>query len=111
MRVLVCGGRYFDDANTVYSFLDGLDVNVLITGGASGADTLAWEWGFDRGVPTNLVFPADWDRYGKKAGYLRNKEMLEDGRPDLVIAFPGDKGTAMMVRLAEEAGVKVIKVE
>lgn len=54
-------------------------------------------------------FPADWDKYGKRAGYLRNVQMLDEGKPDLVVAFPGGKGTAMMVKLAKERGVRVIE--
>lgn len=52
------------------------------------------------------VHPADWGRYGKAAGPIRNQEMLESGI-DLVIALPGGRGTADMVRRAEGAGVPV----
>lgn len=53
-------------------------------------------------------YPADWARFGKSAGYLRNKQMLEEGKPDLVVAFPGGRGTANMIAIAMKAGVKVI---
>jgi len=56
------------------------------------------------------TFDADW-KLGKKAGPLRNQRMIDEGRPDLVVAFPGGKGTADMVRRAEAAGVKVLKIE
>lgn len=83
---------------------------VIIEGGAKGADSAAAD--FAACSYCQLVeFKAEWDKYGKRAGYLRNKRMLDEGKPDLVVAFPGGKGTANMVKLAEEAGVKVIKIE
>lgn len=54
-------------------------------------------------------FPADWDKYGKSAGYIRNQQMLDEGCPDYVVAFPGGAGTNMMKRIASKAGVPVIE--
>ena len=48
----------------------------------------------------------DWKKYGKKAGPLRNQQMLEEGKPDLVVAFPGGNGTADMVRRAKKANIE-----
>ena len=56
-------------------------------------------------------FPANWKEYGKRAGYIRNAQMLNEGKPDLVVAFPGGKGTQMMIKLAKAAGVKVVEVK
>lgn len=113
MRVLVCGGRYFLDDVLLFRYLDDLHgrlhVDVLIHGAARGADSLAGQWANDRTVPVE-VYPADWDRHRRRAGYLRNVQMLREGRPDLVVAFSGGIGTAMMVRLAGEAGVRVEEV-
>jgi hypothetical protein len=121
MRVLVCGGRDTtrEQAAFIYSYLceefNGV-VNeplTIISGMARGVDSVAAEWANDQ-MSSNVIlqeYPANWERYGKRAGYLRNKQMLEEGKPDLVIAFPGGKGTAMMIKLAEEAGVPVEKVE
>lgn len=53
---------------------------------------------------------ADWEDLGRKAGPIRNQRMLDDGRPELVVAFPGGPGTAHMCRIAREAGVEVIEV-
>jgi hypothetical protein len=79
---------------------------LLIAGGASGADTLAARWAQDRGVPTQ-VYMAEWERLGREAGPIRNQRMLTEGKPDLVVAFPGGKGTANMVAQARAAGVRV----
>lgn len=77
---------------------------------ARGADSLAVQWA--RGYKITVeAYPARWSVYGKKAGYIRNKEMLDEGKPDLVVAFPGGKGTSMMIELARKAGVRVIEID
>lgn len=109
MRVLVCGGRDYANEQCVADTLSYYGPSLVIQGNAAGADDIAQRWAEANHVPV-MPFPADWGKYGKKAGYLRNKQMLEEGQPDMVIAFPGGKGTAMMVRIAREAGVEVIEV-
>jgi hypothetical protein len=109
-RVLVCGGRDYGDAAHMAFILDHMVVGLLIHGGASGADTLAGEWAKAKGVPVE-VYPADWERDGKAAGPIRNLEMLSKGRPELVIAFPGGKGTAHMRKIAKAHGVQVVDVK
>ena len=110
MRVLVCGGRDFQDRVAVHQALDDLDaaygVSLVIDGGATGADKLAAEWAWMSNKP-NRCFPADWKTYGRGAGPIRNKQMLDEGKPDLVLAFPGGRGTANMVKQAQAAGVRV----
>lgn len=112
MKFLICGGRDFEDR----PFFDRVMHNVtnywgmpklVIHGMARGADTLADRWALDNGI---LVrgFPADWNRHGRAAGAIRNQQMLDEGRPDLVIAFPGGPGTADMVRRAQMVGVQVV---
>jgi hypothetical protein len=112
-RVLVCGGRDFSDAAWLARILDHLHdaspFELLIHGGARGADTLAGNWAKARGVPVQ-VFRADWDKHGKVAGILRNKQMLEEGKPSLVVGFPGGRGTADMMRRTAEAGVDWLRV-
>lgn len=125
MRVLVCGGREFDDwvllSSTIHAELDkrGLvnqdifDLHsppiTVIQGGAKGADFLGRVWAKMWGFPYE-EYPADWKTYGKSAGHIRNQQMLDAGKPDIVLAFPGGTGTADMVRKAKKAGVEVIEV-
>ena len=113
MRVLVCGGREYQDWQTVRKTLSQLHTDYTIThiiqGGAKGADTFSKQWAAMYQVPSTQ-FSAKWNQYGKRAGYLRNQEMLVKGKPDLVVAFPGGNGTAMMVRIAKEAGVTVMEM-
>ena len=110
-KVLVCGGRDFDDRAALDAALDRLHAQqrftLVIAGGARGADTMAEQWARDRGIRTR-IFKARWSIYGRAAGPIRNARMLRKGRPDLVVAFPGGKGTAGMVALAREAGVEVV---
>jgi hypothetical protein len=81
---------------------------VLVHGAASGADAMAGRWAGANGVSVT-TFPADWNRYGRSAGPRRNQAMV-DSEPDLVVAFPGGRGTADMVRRAEAAGIRVLKI-
>lgn len=112
MKLLVCGGRDYADAVRLDAVLDKFHakhpVDVLIHGGAAGADILAHRWAERRGVHTAYV-GALWQQYGKAAGPKRNATMLLLG-PDVAIAFPGGKGTQNMVTLAEAAGVKVYRI-
>jgi hypothetical protein len=137
--VLVCGSRTFADRDTLNGILDALDMGSeflwLIHGDATGADKLAAFWAERHGFPEEAIvaYPADWevhedtpgaairirkngDRYNAWAGGQRNQRMLDEGKPDLVVAFI-DKplarsyGTCDMVSRARKAGVKTIVVE
>lgn len=113
MKILVCGGRTYSDRLHLFETLDALHakkpIELLINGGANGADSLAADWAASRSVPCHTEY-AKWRKYGKEAGPRRNRAMLVY-EPDLVVAFPGGIGTASMCHLAEKAGVKVRKVK
>lgn len=108
MRIIVCGGRYYEEWKTVSRALKEAAPTVLIQGGASGADKLAMKWAEINGIPV-VTYPASW-RVGKKGGPMRNAFMLQDSRADLVIAFPGGRGTRDMVGRAKAAGVPVREI-
>lgn len=82
---------------------------VIISGMANGVDTVAIEWAVMNWCSLE-EYPADWKQYGKAAGPIRNQRMLDEGKPDLVIAFPGGRGTADMVRKAKAAGIEVREI-
>ncbi len=111
MRVLVCGGRDYDDEARVFAVLDEIKPTFIIEGGARGADSLARRWSL-RNLSANnhLAIKAQWDVNGKAAGPIRNQKMLDKGKPDLVVAFPGGNGTADMVRRARRAGIEVWEI-
>lgn len=125
-RLLVCGGRdygyrtdpktgkkekYQPEIDHIWHTLDlvwrsiGRPL-VVIEGEQRGVDLLAREWAEEKGLEVK-GFPADWDKYQKRAGFIRNAQMLEEGKPQAVVAFPGGVGTRMMVSLSRRAGIPV----
>lgn len=113
MKVLVCGGRGYKDVSRVFNTLFDLHrstpIACLIEGGALGADEWAAVWADNVGVERQK-FKADWAALGKAAGPLRNQRMIDEGKPDLVVAFPGGRGTADMVRRARKANIPIREV-
>lgn len=106
-RILVCGGRDFDDYAALAEALDVMRPSVVIHGAARGADSLAHRWAQNRCVPVES-YPADWRTHGKAAGPIRNRRMLDEGKPDIVAAFPGGRGTEHMISIAMKAGIPVM---
>ena len=139
MRVLVCGGRDFgerskapfgsfqfnEDSRRIAAERDQLDrvlseqcstgLEIIIHGAARGADRQVDMWARKRRQKV-MSFPADWYPNGRSAGMdrsagpKRNQRMIDEGKPDLVVAFPGGKGTEDMKRRARNAGIKVIEI-
>jgi hypothetical protein len=118
MRILVCGGRTFTDKQLFLQKMAEIEqkygpfrptATVIINGGARGADTLAAEYGYSRCFAVR-TFHADWAKFGKRAGGLRNQQMLDEAKPDLVIAFPGGVGTADMVARAKWQNVPLEEI-
>lgn len=114
MKILVCGGRNYRDRdfifatlNTVHASYDG-GVTCLIHGNAPGADSIADEWALAIGIDC-VAYPADWVLHGRRAGPIRNAQMLAE-EPDiqLVVAFPGGSGTEDMIRKATKRGIETL---
>jgi hypothetical protein len=114
IRMLVTGGRDYNNREELYQVLDSIHIekhiDVIIHGAARGADILAGDWARERGVEV-IACPADWTHHGKNAGPIRNRQMIKH-EPHFVVAFPGGRGTADMLNVARKAGIEVIiKVE
>ncbi|RWO57146.1 MAG: DUF2493 domain-containing protein [Mesorhizobium sp.] len=131
LRVLVCGGRDFSDGMKMHFALQDLwdergPFAVIIHGNARGADAEAKEWALEKGIK-HAPFIAAWEDltapgaviryikatgkpYNANAGPQRNQRMIDDGKPDIVVAFPGGKGTRDMIDRARRAGLEVIEV-
>lgn len=115
MKLLVTGGRNYDDWDALRAALDEVHaatpVDLVVHGDYDGADQLARRWAERRRHAMGRVWhapcPADWDQFDKAAGPIRNSHMLDVHRPDLVVAFPGGRGTANMVEAALRWGVRV----
>ena len=109
MKVLVCGDRNWDNIEAIARELKKLpEGTVIVHGAARGADTIAGLVAEEIGFVIE-AYPADWNKYGKGAGHIRNKQMLDEGKPKIVFAFHSDigssKGTKNMVEQANKAGI------
>lgn len=108
-KVIICGSREFIDFELLSRTCDyylsqklnSEEEVVIVSGCARGADTLGEKYAMSRGLRV-MKFPADWSKYGKKAGFIRNEEMAKNG--DACIAFLSREGknvgTKMMISLA-----------
>jgi len=110
-RIIVTGGRDYAYQAMVFGALDmQAEANVIdaiIQGDCpTGADALARKWAIVNNHHLER-YPAEWRKHGKAAGPIRNQQMIDEGRPTMVFAFPGGRGTADMVRRAKAAGVPV----
>ncbi len=108
MRVLICGDRNWANVKVIRNVIKKLKPTVIIEGGAKGADRIAWDVAEELDIKA-LEFKADWLKEGRAAGPIRNKKMLVEGKPDLVVAFHNDidasKGTKNMLKQAQKAGI------
>lgn len=120
-RVVVYGGRDFYDEHWLKKELCDLvwqrhrfkdvpkQIRTLIHGGAPGVDRMAGSFGIGCGLDVK-EYRADWNKHGRAAGPIRNQQMIDEGRPDLGVEFPGGRGTADMTRRLRAAGIPVIEV-
>ena len=110
MKVIIAGGRTFNDYDLLCQNCDkalSLQTEIeIVSGTANGADKLGEKYAKEKGYPIKQ-FPADWDKYGKSAGYKRNEEMAKYA--DALIAFwdGKSKGTKHMIDLAKRYELKV----
>jgi hypothetical protein len=103
----------YADRNRIFEVLSELHrergIEVILHGAASGADLLSVAWADKNGLRA-IGFPANWGKDGKLAAQKRNQRIMSEGRPHLLLAFPGGKGTAEMIRLAKAERLDVIEV-
>ena len=113
MIVLVCGSRSWTDKSVVWATLNSklASIHRIIQGDCRGPDLFAREWAIAQSIPVES-YPAKWKEYGRSAGFKRNQQMLDEGKPDLVIAYWDgvSRGTEHMLTIAKKAGVKVIAI-
>lgn len=106
-KAIVCGDRNWINKLRICDILTQLNISIVIQGECSGADLLAKSVARDNNMRV-LSYPANWRAYGKAAGPIRNKLMLEQ-EPDMVIAFHNDidksKGTLNMLRQARKKDI------
>lgn len=111
MRIMVTGGREFNNYTLAKATLDKYlkQTDTLVHGGWRGCDLLCAKVASEIGAETE-EHKADWNKYGRAAEPIRNKEMLKSGI-DLVIAFPGGKGTNNAIKTAQAFGTPIVKID
>jgi YspA, cpYpsA-related SLOG family len=116
VRLSICGGRNLDEMKAMGVILEWISnypsgtVKHIIQGGARGADRAARTVADALSIP-QTQYDADWEKYGKSAGPIRNRIMLTEGKPDVILALTGGRGTANMIEIGREAGIPVFELE
>lgn len=114
MKLAIVGSRNLTDyrklTDAVWKNFKLKELELIISGGAQGADTLAEEFAERLEIPFKK-FPADWKKYGKPAGYIRNEQIVAEA--DVVLAFPGriSKGTRHTIKIAQNANKRVLVIK
>jgi len=109
MKVAVIGSRNFNDYELVKTTLSPLNITLLVSGGAKGADSFGERYANENNIET-LIFKPDWEKHGKAAGMIRNTDIVNNA--DTIIAFwDGEsKGTKDSITKAEKLGKNIIIV-
>ena len=106
-KVAVIGSRTFDNYKLLKETLDSLKIDLIVSGGAKGADSLAEQYAKENGIET-IIHQAEWEKFGRKAGPIRNEYIIRDS--DIVVAFWNGKstGTYHSINLAKKAGKELL---
>ena len=116
MKVLVCGGRDYNDYDVLKCVMEKVmdcysaEVKVVISGLAKGGDKLGEKWAEENNIEVE-GYRAEWNKYGKRAGWLRNVRMADEGRPNVIVALPGGRGTKMMIDIGVDRKIDTIVVD
>ena len=110
MKVAVIGSRTFSDYKLVKETLSTINITLLVSGGAMGADSLGEQYANLNKIPTKIFYP-DWKKYGKKAGFIRNSDIIKES--EMVIAFwdGKSKGTLDSIKKAEELNKNILIIK
>lgn len=108
LRVIVAGSCTITDYLAVKNAIEssGMEIQELVSGGTRGVDSLGELYAREHGIPIRL-FPADWDKFGKSAGYRRNEQMAEYADA-LIAIWAGSKGTAHTIEIAKRHGLPCV---
>lgn len=108
MKVIVAGSRSIVEYETVKKAIDDSNFNIdtVISGCARGVDTFGEQWATENNIKIER-FPADWNRYGKRAGYLRNEEMAKVADALIAVWDGESRGTGHMIKLAQKYNLRI----
>jgi len=106
MKLAIVGSRNFTDYKRLSRIVDKVkeQITLIVSGGARGADTLAERYAKERAIPY-LIFPANWDEYGKQAGMLRNQEIVNNADGMIAFLAPESRGTRDSIKRAQIKGI------
>lgn len=114
MRLIVAGSRDFNNYAVMSMWLHKIEQKhpnlIIISGTARGADKLGERWANDNDVPVER-YPADWENYGKSAGYIRNSEMADVADAVIVFWDGNSNGTRNMIKIAQQKGLPIKVVQ
>lgn len=112
MKTIIAGSRTIKNYNIIAHAMEriGWEVTEVVSGCASGVDTLGEEWARKNNIPIKH-FPANWGRFGKSAGYIRNKELAEYAEACVAIWDGNSNGTQHMINLARNMNLKLLVVK
>lgn len=108
MRTIIAGSRSIDDYQALCKAVQesGFEISQVLSGAATGVDILGERYAREHGLPV-LRFPADWKRYGRAAGPIRNRLMAQQAEALIVVMLPNSPGSKNMIQIAHQAGLKV----
>ena len=109
MIVLLCGGKDNSSLSRIDMALKDMEINTIITGDTRGYDSLSQQWAKQNNIPCK-VYKTEYNKYGKRAGYKRNVAMFDENDIDCVVAFPGGKGTDIILAIADSANIQTIRI-
>lgn len=113
MKVIIAGSRIISNENYIFYILDTFNFNnwTIVSGGAKGIDSLAKQYSIIKNIPF-IEMKADWDKYGKSAGYIRNIEMANISNGLIAFWDQKSKGTKMMIdiMLKQKKEIKVYHI-
>lgn len=114
MKLAVVGSRTFNDYELLKKELDNIHketpITLIISGGAKGADSLSERWAHENNIPTQIFKPM-WEKFGKQAGFLRNKDIVLNSEQVLAMWDGVSKGTLHSINIADHHQIpyKIVK--
>jgi hypothetical protein len=107
MKVAVIGSRGFNNYELVKKTLTNIEITLLVSGGADGADSLGERYAIENNIETKIFLP-DWEKYKRAAGMIRNTDIVNES--ELVVAFwdGTSKGTLDSINKAKKTNKKII---